>query len=376
MADTHDTLTGDTLTRTLRLGERQTTDRWRSSRCSPTGTCPSRARPHFVTLRQALADGMVTVTEVSEGGSVPELASRQQGRPARAGGRRRGAARRQTEPRAQHQHPGRLRTAPWSCRSAAPRPAAGPMHRASSPRARSSPSGRSGGRCARPRTPRWSPAPVTAPTRGACGARSTAVHARQQTHSATSAMRDSYKLKKRDLDEVIAAFPLHDHQKGVLVLHGGRVVGLDYVSRSRQYADLHDEAAAQLRVRGAGARRRAGRSRRRGGLPGSHRRARRAEVQEPGAGLGRALPGRRRAGLGPRVPRQRRARGLLRRGRRRRRRRACSAAAAARPSGASPTPASAPGGGWPGEGHVCRHLREESSCRMRHVRGRTGRRPP
>jgi hypothetical protein len=68
-----------------------------------------------------------------------------------------------------------------------------------------------------------------------------AMHARQRTDSATRAMRDSYEAKKQDLDRVLAAFPRLDHQKGMLVLHGERVVGLDYVSRSRQYADLHDK---------------------------------------------------------------------------------------------------------------------------------------
>jgi hypothetical protein len=68
-----------------------------------------------------------------------------------------------------------------------------------------------------------------------------AVHSRQRTHSRTHALRDSYAEKKADLDGMMAAFPLVDGQTGVLVLHGSRVVGLDYVSRAAQFAELHDK---------------------------------------------------------------------------------------------------------------------------------------
>ena len=67
------------------------------------------------------------------------------------------------------------------------------------------------------------------------------LHARHATSSPTSAMRDAYQSRKEDLDTVLAAFPLHDGQQGMLVLHGARVVGLDLVSRAPQYAELHDK---------------------------------------------------------------------------------------------------------------------------------------
>lgn len=65
------------------------------------------------------------------------------------------------------------------------------------------------------------------------------LHSRQGTYSPTGAMSDAYDSKRRDLDEVLAAFPLVNGQQGVLVLHGRRVIGLDYVSRPVQYAELH-----------------------------------------------------------------------------------------------------------------------------------------
>ncbi|HSL95414.1 MAG TPA: DUF6569 family protein [Thermoleophilia bacterium] len=66
------------------------------------------------------------------------------------------------------------------------------------------------------------------------------LHDRHGTHSRTGAQRDAYVHKKRDLDEVLAAFPLVDGQQGLLVLHGERVIGLDFVSIPEKYALLHD----------------------------------------------------------------------------------------------------------------------------------------
>jgi hypothetical protein len=68
-----------------------------------------------------------------------------------------------------------------------------------------------------------------------------ALHERHATASPTAAMRDAYQTRKGDLDAVLAAFPLQDGQQGMLVLHGAHVVGLDFVSRAPQYAELHDK---------------------------------------------------------------------------------------------------------------------------------------
>jgi hypothetical protein len=50
-------------------------------------------------------------------------------------------------------------------------------------------------------------------------------------HSATGAMRDVFEGKKDDLEEYIKAFPCLPHQKGILVLVGGEMAGLDILSR-------------------------------------------------------------------------------------------------------------------------------------------------
>jgi hypothetical protein len=75
---------------------------------------------------------------------------------------------------------------------------------------------------------------------GAVWSEVAALHSRHGTSSGTGAMRDAYRAKKRDLDEVLAAFPVVDGQCGVLVLHGDEAVGLDYVSLPGRYAELHD----------------------------------------------------------------------------------------------------------------------------------------
>ena len=67
------------------------------------------------------------------------------------------------------------------------------------------------------------------------------LHGKHGTHSHTSAMRDAYEGRKVDLDKVLAAFPLVEGQFGVLVLHGERAVGLDVVSLPDKYALLHEK---------------------------------------------------------------------------------------------------------------------------------------
>jgi len=240
MAAPHDSVTGGALTRTLKLGERQTHGPLAVFPLFTDRDVAQPARPRYVTLRQALAEGMVAVTEVSEGGSVPELRLVNKGDQrvlVLDGEELRGAKQNRV-----------LNTTilvagygslvvPVSCTEAGRWAYASPqfeeseivaereVRRAMHETTHASLSAGAGHRADQGRV--WREVD--------------AMHTRQRTHSATSAMRDSYQAKKGDLDAFIASFPLQAHQKGVLVLHGGRVVGLDYVSRSRQYAELHDK---------------------------------------------------------------------------------------------------------------------------------------
>jgi len=58
-------------------------------------------------------------------------------------------------------------------------------------------------------------------------------------HAQTGAMRDVFSARKKDLDDYLKAFNCSDGQMGLLVFIGGDVVALDIVSRAGAYARLH-----------------------------------------------------------------------------------------------------------------------------------------
>jgi hypothetical protein len=57
--------------------------------------------------------------------------------------------------------------------------------------------------------------------------------------SETGAMRDVFEAKKKVLDDYLKSFKLKSGQKGALVLIGGQVAGLDFVSREKAFGVLH-----------------------------------------------------------------------------------------------------------------------------------------
>ena len=61
----------------------------------------------------------------------------------------------------------------------------------------------------------------------------------RNTHSPTSAMKDIYDKEKGNLDDFLKAFPLIEGQCGIIVGLGGQVVGLEYLSSSDRYLDVH-----------------------------------------------------------------------------------------------------------------------------------------
>jgi hypothetical protein len=67
------------------------------------------------------------------------------------------------------------------------------------------------------------------------------LHEKHGTHSPSGAQRDAYQAKKPDLDELLEAFPLVGGQQGMLVVHGDEVVGFDLVSIPEKYARLHEK---------------------------------------------------------------------------------------------------------------------------------------
>lgn len=66
-------------------------------------------------------------------------------------------------------------------------------------------------------------------------------HASLGTHSNSGAMADAFAQRDDDLRDFLAAFPLQEGQKGLVVLLNGQPVGVDYLSSSTAYADLHEK---------------------------------------------------------------------------------------------------------------------------------------
>ncbi|OGP93044.1 MAG: hypothetical protein A2156_03945 [Deltaproteobacteria bacterium RBG_16_48_10] len=65
------------------------------------------------------------------------------------------------------------------------------------------------------------------------------ISAEMNVQSRTGAMRDVYENKKEDLEGYMKAFQYVPHQKGILVMINGRVLGLDILSLEHVYEALH-----------------------------------------------------------------------------------------------------------------------------------------
>ena len=276
------------------------------------------AGSRYVTLHRALGEGSAVITELNEGGSIPELRVANRGDAAILmldGEELRGAKQNRVLASTILVERRTTLVVPVSCTEQGRWAYASP----SSPRARSWPSGsvryamRSSTHAAMLRG-----APVPSRPGAPCGRRSRECTSRHGDAFATSAMRDAYVAKKRHLDRLLAAFPLMEGQRGLLVLHGSRVVGLDFVSRATAVSrNSTTSCCAAMRSRRWYAAASPATDRRprpsSSGSPGSW-----PALQEPRPRLGRALRGRRRAGIDARASGARRARRVLRCGWRRR----------------------------------------------------------
>lgn len=67
------------------------------------------------------------------------------------------------------------------------------------------------------------------------------LHFKSGTSSRTQAMKDAYIQRQKDMDEYLNAFPLLEGQKGLIVFLNGKVLGADYISRSSAYKNLHEK---------------------------------------------------------------------------------------------------------------------------------------
>lgn len=60
-----------------------------------------------------------------------------------------------------------------------------------------------------------------------------------KVNAPTGAMRDTLEAKQEDMDEFLVHFPIIPGQNGLLVMVNGKVVGMDMVSRTEAFAVLH-----------------------------------------------------------------------------------------------------------------------------------------
>jgi len=66
-----------------------------------------------------------------------------------------------------------------------------------------------------------------------------AMSANAQVHSATHALRDVFESKTGEMEDCLRALPCLPHQKGLLAIISGEVTGFDFVSRESAYKRLH-----------------------------------------------------------------------------------------------------------------------------------------
>jgi hypothetical protein len=67
------------------------------------------------------------------------------------------------------------------------------------------------------------------------------LQAKAESDSPTAAMHDTFEAQQGQLDDCLRAFLRQEGQVGVIVIIAGRVAGLDLVSRPEVYARLHDK---------------------------------------------------------------------------------------------------------------------------------------
>jgi hypothetical protein len=65
------------------------------------------------------------------------------------------------------------------------------------------------------------------------------MQANLHSHSHTGAMSDSYDARRRELEDYLRAFPLVDGQRGCVVFLNGKIAGCELLSREKAYAQLH-----------------------------------------------------------------------------------------------------------------------------------------
>ena len=193
--------------------------------------------PEYITLREALQRGVFSVTEVSEGGSVPELMVVNKGDAAVLlldGEELRGAKQNRilnttilVGPKSSTKVPvSCVEHGRWSYQSKVFAESGNVMHR----EMRAQNARQVNLSLARER--------VFRSDQGLIWDKVAELACAMGVPSKTGAMRDVYEAKGADLDGFLKSFRLADGQKGILVFVDGRPAGLDFVSREKAFSEL------------------------------------------------------------------------------------------------------------------------------------------
>ncbi|HIJ81427.1 MAG TPA: hypothetical protein HPP76_06950 [Desulfuromonadales bacterium] len=200
--------------------------------------CTETGGPDYVTLKEALADGSLTISEVSEGGSVPELKVINSGANnvlMLDGEELAGAKQNRVLNTTILIAAGSSALIPvscteqgrWSYRSAHFEDSNVSM----SPSLRSRKNASVSFSLNESRGYRSD--------QGAVWESIEELHSSHRTSSGTGAMKDAYEARREDLSAYQDAFPCLDGQSGMAVLIKGRVAGIEMVSRPLAYQQLH-----------------------------------------------------------------------------------------------------------------------------------------
>jgi hypothetical protein len=223
---------------------------------------PKNGGPEYITLREALERGAFAVTEVSEGGSVPELMAANKGEVAVLlldGEEVRGAKQNRilnttilVGPRSTIKVPvSCVEHGRWSYQEREFMESGNVMHREMRAKnlRRVNASLASVKQFRSDQGEIWDDVAVLA--------------SELAVPTSTGAMRDVYLAKGGDLDGYVKSFRLAEGQKGVLVFVDGRPAGLDFVSRERAFAGLFPKLVKSYAMEAMllAERRRAGRGR-------------------------------------------------------------------------------------------------------------------
>ncbi len=199
---------------------------------------PKNGGPEYITLREALERGVLSVTEVSAGGSVPDLKVENRGDVAVLlldGEEVAGAKQNRILNTTIFVAPKTTVKVPVSCTEHGRWSSVSPEFRES-------------GHLMAANIRRMNVAGVSANLERSCGFRSdqgrvwneiAVLHEDMGVRSATGAMKDVFDAKQADLDAYLKNFPTVAGEKGILVFIGGRPAGLDFISREQAYAVLH-----------------------------------------------------------------------------------------------------------------------------------------